>query len=136
MVSLSYLAELQRSLQHLDQLHLLNSLTGDLFSSAGAVERGAQSSGPKFGPTTTYFRHLPLVSRTLVSFPGLFWVFFPILLNLRATVVCRSLAHHPPACVTVKARAAERSPGRPSMALSAPRSDNAFFPCHKADALL
>lgn len=136
-MSLSYLAELQSSLQHLDQLHLLNSPTGDLFSSAGAAERVAQSSGPKFGRTTTYFRHLPLLSRILVSFPGLFCFFSPlVLLNLRATVVCRSLAHHPPACVTVKARAAERSSGRPSMALSAPRSDNAFFPCHKADALL
>lgn len=60
-VSLSYLAELQRSLQHLDQLHLLSSLTGDLFSSAGAVEPVAQSSRPKFGPSTTYFRHLLLL---------------------------------------------------------------------------
>lgn len=46
-----------------------------------------------------------------------------------------------PACVTVKPAAAaaaaeERSPGSPSMALSLPLGDNAFFPCHKADAVL
>lgn len=51
-------------------------------------------------------------------------------------VACRSFDHHPPARVTVKFSAAERSPGRPSMALSLPLGDNAFFPCHKADAVL
>lgn len=64
-----------------------------------------------------------------------------LLRNLNVGVVRRSFDHHPPdTSVTVKvsetAAAAERSPGCPSMALSLPLGDNAFFPCHKADAVL
>lgn len=63
-----------------------------------------------------------------------------LLRNLNVGLVCRLFDYRPPdTSVTVKvseAAAAERSPGCPSMALSLPLGDNAFFPCHKADAVL
>lgn len=86
----------------------------------------AQASVPKPGRTTKFLCHLTPVSCTYVWFSGPAIFFF----------ACRSFDHHPLACVTVKASAAERSPGCPSMALSLPLGDNAFFPCHKADAVL
>lgn len=69
------------------------------------------------------FAHLCLISRPCS---------FISAADLGAGAACRSFDHNLPACVTVKAPAtaaavAERSPGSPSMALSLPLGDNAFF---------
>lgn len=136
-MSHSHLAKLQCSLQHSDPLRCCietgykASLETFLLLSSYALYWlvcAAQASVLKLGQTIKCLCYLTLVHLCLIFWPG------RLLRNLR--VACRSFDRHPSACVTVKALAAERSPGCPSMALSLALGDNAVFPCHKADAVL